>query len=85
MESDDRTVSRIAFHVVQHLFRAHPLTVIAGHEIPHNDAVMIAQRIVLPESHVSVWWTEEIGMNTVSYTHLRAHETPERSRMPSSA
>ena len=28
---------------------------------------MIAQRIVLPESHVSVWWTEEIGMNNIIY------------------
>ena len=67
MESDDGTVACIALHIVQYLFRAHPFTIITSYEIPHDNAVMIAQGIILPESHVSVWRTEEIGMNNFVY------------------
>ena len=67
MEGDDRAVACVTFHVVEYLFRAHPLTVIAGHEVPHDDPVMIAEGIVLSETHVAVWRAEQVGMYDFIY------------------
>ena len=58
VEGDDGTVAYIAFYVVQYLFRAHSLTVVAGYEVPHNDTVMVAKSVILPESHVPMWRAE---------------------------
>ena len=58
MEGDDRAVACVTFHVVEYLFRAHSLTVIAGYEIPHDDTVMVAKGVILPESHVAMWRAE---------------------------
>ena len=76
MESDDGTVACIAPHVVQYLFRAHPFTIITSHKIPHNDAVMMAQGIILPEPHVPdpayTKYERFLGEYTMKYSYGNA-------------
>ena len=67
VEGDDGTVAYIAFYVVQYLFRAHSLTVIAGYEIPHDDTVMVAKGVILPESHVPMWRAEQVRVDNFVY------------------
>jgi hypothetical protein len=49
VEGNDRAVTYIVFHVVQYLFGTYTFTVIAGYEVPHDDAIVVAKRIVLPK------------------------------------
>ena len=67
VEGEDGTVAHVAFYVVQYLFRAHSLTVVAGYEIPHDDTVMVAKGVILPEPHVAVWRAEQVRVDNFVY------------------
>ena len=67
MEGDDGTVAYVAFYVIQYLFRAHSLTVVTGYEVPHNDTVMVAKSVILPESHVPMWRAEQVRVDNFVY------------------
>ena len=62
VEGDDGTIAGIAPHIVEHPLGRHPFGVVAGHQVPHHDAVTPAQPEILVGPHPSVRWTKEVGM-----------------------
>ena len=65
VKRDDGTIPYIAFYVCQHLFGTHFLTIVTCYQIPHDNTVVLFQRVILLESHVSVWRAEKIVSRSV--------------------
>ena len=61
VEDEDGAVARIAFHVLQDLLGREVRTVIARHDVPHHDAVRLAEAEQLRETHVPVGRTEQVA------------------------
>ena len=61
VEDEDGAVARIAFHVRQDLLGREARTVIARHDVPHHDAVRLAEAEQLRETHVPVGRTEQVA------------------------
>ena len=43
------TVAGVSHYIGKHLWSAKFLTVVTGYEIPHDDTVMVAKGVILPE------------------------------------
>ena len=61
VEGDDGAGAGIPLYLAQHLTAIELGVVVARHEIPHDDAVALAQCTVLVEAHEAVGRTEEVG------------------------
>ena len=61
MEGDDGAVACVPVHLAEYLAAIKLGIVVARHEIPHDDAVALAERTVLPHAHDAVRRPEEIG------------------------
>ena len=59
VEGDDGAVAGITHHIGQDLGRAEFLGVVARHEVPHDDAVILAQHHILSPRHVPVGRAEK--------------------------
>ena len=61
MEGDDGAVAGVFVNLAQYLTAILLGIVVARHEVPHDDAVALAQCAVLPEAHDAVRRTEKVG------------------------
>lgn len=61
MEGDDGAVAGVFVNLAQYLTAIELGIVVARHEVPHDDAVALAQCAVLPEAHDAVRRTEKVG------------------------
>ena len=61
VEGDDGAVAGVLAHLAQYLAAIEFGIVVAGYEVPHDDAVSLAQRTVLSEAHDAVRRAEEVG------------------------
>lgn len=61
MEGDDGAVAGVLAYLAQYLTAIEFGIVVARYEVPHDDAVAIAERTVLPEAHDTVRRAEEVG------------------------
>ncbi len=66
VESDDRAVADILFHVGNYLIGIEAVGVVACHQIPHHESVFLAQEVGVTESEPSVGWAEELTL----YQHV---------------
>lgn len=63
VEGNDAAVARIATDVGEHFLGGEAAAVVAGYEVPHDDAVALASDgAVLHGTHPSVGWAEEVGL-----------------------
>ena len=63
MESNDRPVAGIAFHVVDNIVGSEPFGVVAGNKIPHNNGELPAQPPINGVAHPSMRRTEQMGVD----------------------
>lgn len=65
VKHDDRAVAGIPLHVAEHLFTRELVAVIAGHDVPHDDAEILLQQFGLPGQHVAVRRTEKPALDKI--------------------
>ena len=63
MEGDDGAVAGVFVNLAQYLTAIELGIVVARHEVPHDDAVALAQCAVLPEAHDAVRRTEKVALD----------------------
>ena len=54
MKGDDTAVAGVAFHIVEHILGCHPLGIVAGDEIPHDDLILVCHPPIDTRPHPSV-------------------------------
>lgn len=62
VEGDDAARTGVAAYVEQHVATVEAGRVVAGNEVPHDDAVTLAHHDVLVPLHPAMGRTEEVGL-----------------------
>ena len=65
VEGDDAAGTCVALDVAQYVVAVESFGIVAGHEIPHHDLVVVVQLVVLPPSHPAVRRSEQIGVQVL--------------------
>ena len=68
MKSDNAPRTSIAAHIGEDLLGIETPAVIAGHEVPHHEAIVALNEMVLPMSQPAVRGTEE-RLRTLNIEH----------------
>ena len=65
VEGDDAAGTCVALDVAQYVGAVESFGIVAGHEIPHHDLVVVVQLVVLPPSHPAMRRSDQIGVEVL--------------------